>query len=153
VTNFQFESNTIRDVAAKASGFVLHGSTANTRIGFLNNNVFVSGASATLGTSDTYASYGRGNRGSATHALTGVFTMNNVSGVTIVNENFMSGTTSTGLSSLVIKPLNTAAGTVMGSVKSLFLKTVVAGSHFIVATADGSTVAATDATFAYEIVQ
>lgn len=54
-------------------------------------------------------------------------------------------------SQIMLIPTNTAAGTLMGSSKSLYIKAISAGVSFTVGTADGTNAAGTE-TFSYNLV-
>jgi len=155
VTNCTFEGNIARDdqVTAVIDVFLYADGTDNNYIELINNACFTTGNTANLGKSTTYHIQGRGNRLSETDNLTGTFTMNNVATLTVDNDNIDNANLTNGLTRVNITPLNADAATIMGSSKSLYVSGKVAKTSFTVSTADGTNVPATDAIFAYEIIQ
>lgn len=76
---------------------------------------------------------------------TGTFTLA-AAATTTVSDSTVKAT-----SIILFMPVTAAAGTVMGSAKSLYVSARTAGTSFVVATADGSSPSGT-CTFAYLIV-
>jgi hypothetical protein len=96
--------------------------------------------------------WGSGNRLSDSDNTSGVFTMNGVASLTVNNGNILDASTTSGYSVVLVIPLNAAAATAMGGVKSLYVSAKVAKTSFTVATADGNVLPSSDHIFAYQIL-
>ena len=128
-------------------------SGTDTNIHLYDNYFSSSAAAATpfpLNTSKNI--WGSGNRLSDSDNTSGVFTMNGVATLTVNNGNILDASTTSGISVVLVIPLNAAAATAMGGVKSLYVSAKVAKTSFTVATADGNVLPSSNHIFAYQIL-
>ena len=155
VTKSILEGNIARDTAGVANVdlFLNLSGTANNYIEMINNGIFTTANVANIGLNITYHVQGRGNRRSETDRLKGTFTVNGVASLVVANENIANNSTTNGLVVIHITPLNAAATVIQGSAAHLYVSALSLGTSFTVATGNGSTVAAADAIFGYEIIQ
>lgn len=154
-TYLRVEGNVARDhqTTTLMDKFINIAGSGNNYIDLINNSCFATTTTPSLGKSGAYNSFGRGNRIDEENSLRGSFTLNNVSSLVINNANIDEPTETTHYTAINITPLNANAATIMGSSKALYVDDTTLKTSFRVATADGTTTAASDAIFAYEIIQ
>lgn len=152
VNNFNIFNNSAIDTQGSPTMDLFLTSGTDTNIHMYDNYFSSSAAGASpfaLNTSKNI--WGSGNRLSASDNTSGVFTMNGVASLTVNNANILDSTTTSGISAVLIIPLNAVAATAMGGVKSLYVSAKVLKTSFTVATADGGVLPSSDHIFAYQI--
>lgn len=146
------ESNTFEDTTGAST--LERAIYAGKDLTIINNECIGSTTPAsTFGLSVADNNKGRGNKLTRTVSLHGTFIMNNVNSLVVNNANIINTTTTDDLTTIIITPLNAAATAIQGSAACLYMSAATTGTSFTVATGNGSTVAATNAIFAYEIIQ
>jgi parallel beta-helix repeat protein len=146
------ENNLVEDYqGAPTLQYAFYYSTT-TDIRMLNNECYGASVASPFGHSVANNILGRGNKTSRT-SLSGSFTMNNVAFVDVTNENVLTNTYNSEIGAIVIVPINSAAGSVMGGVSSLYVSGITAATGFRVSTANGGGVSSIDHIFAYDILQ
>jgi hypothetical protein len=154
-TNLVMDGNILRDDQTPALATAMIYSDATTLgIELINSRVVTTANAAILGVNSARKVMGRGNRMSDSDPLKGIFTINGVATKDIANTNvYDTGLTYTDLFFVNIIPLNSHAVDLMASAKAIHIESTTANVGFQVKTADGNAAPATDAYFAYEIVQ